>query len=255
MSEVDENLIFDLGMHNGQDTDFYLKKGFRVVSVEANPELCSSCHERFATEIESGQLAIEQIAISDKVGEATFYLNQTNSKWSSIFPDWGERGKGATTITVQTVPFEYIVTTYGIPYFLKIDIEGADSKVLQALHHVSPLPPYLSAEGGEPPMLNTLKNLGYSKFAIVNQQCVPNKKCLNPAKEGKYVNHTFEMGASGLFGKELQEPWVTYAEALEERTQFEKLIAEIEKTYPNSPSQQRRARARLGWFDVHAKLK
>jgi hypothetical protein len=29
------NLIFDLGSHNGQDSDFYLKKGFTVVAVEA----------------------------------------------------------------------------------------------------------------------------------------------------------------------------------------------------------------------------
>ena len=34
-----KNLIFDIGMHIGQDTEFYLKKGFCVVAVEANPKL------------------------------------------------------------------------------------------------------------------------------------------------------------------------------------------------------------------------
>jgi hypothetical protein len=29
------DLIFDVGFHRGEDTDFYLKKGFRVVAVEA----------------------------------------------------------------------------------------------------------------------------------------------------------------------------------------------------------------------------
>ena len=33
------SIIFDIGMHCGEDTDFYLKKGFTVVGVEANPEL------------------------------------------------------------------------------------------------------------------------------------------------------------------------------------------------------------------------
>ena len=33
------DLIYDVGMHNGADTAFYLAKGFRVVAVEANPEL------------------------------------------------------------------------------------------------------------------------------------------------------------------------------------------------------------------------
>ena len=30
-----DDLIFDIGMHIGQDTEVYLKKGFRVVAVEA----------------------------------------------------------------------------------------------------------------------------------------------------------------------------------------------------------------------------
>ena len=37
---MDANLIFDLGMHRGEDTELYLKKGFRVVAVDADAELC-----------------------------------------------------------------------------------------------------------------------------------------------------------------------------------------------------------------------
>ena len=32
-------LIIDVGMHNGDDTAFYLAKGFEVVAVEANAAL------------------------------------------------------------------------------------------------------------------------------------------------------------------------------------------------------------------------
>lgn len=28
----DTNLIYDVGLHHGQDTDFYLKRGYRVVA-------------------------------------------------------------------------------------------------------------------------------------------------------------------------------------------------------------------------------
>ena len=38
-SGVRKGLIFDIGMNNGNDTDFYLAKGFHVVAVEANPFL------------------------------------------------------------------------------------------------------------------------------------------------------------------------------------------------------------------------
>jgi hypothetical protein len=41
------NLIYDLGCHNGQDSDFYLKKGFTVVAAEAYPGLCDRLKLRF----------------------------------------------------------------------------------------------------------------------------------------------------------------------------------------------------------------
>jgi hypothetical protein len=31
------DLIYDVGLHLGEDSEFYLKKGFNVVAVEANP--------------------------------------------------------------------------------------------------------------------------------------------------------------------------------------------------------------------------
>ena len=52
---VDRSLIFDVGCNDGQDSDFYLKKGFRVVAVEANPALCEGLRRRFAQEIAEGR--------------------------------------------------------------------------------------------------------------------------------------------------------------------------------------------------------
>jgi len=34
-------------MYNGDDTDYYLRKGYRVVGVEANPDLCGSIAKMF----------------------------------------------------------------------------------------------------------------------------------------------------------------------------------------------------------------
>jgi 16S rRNA A1518/A1519 N6-dimethyltransferase RsmA/KsgA/DIM1 with predicted DNA glycosylase/AP lyase activity len=33
-----KDLIYDVGMHHGEDTEFYLRKGFRVVAFEADPD-------------------------------------------------------------------------------------------------------------------------------------------------------------------------------------------------------------------------
>jgi len=42
------DLIFDLGANHGEDTEFYLSKGFRVVSLEANPDLVSRLQHKFS---------------------------------------------------------------------------------------------------------------------------------------------------------------------------------------------------------------
>ena len=40
-------LILDLGMNNGDDTAYYLTRGFRVVALDANPALCEGARKRF----------------------------------------------------------------------------------------------------------------------------------------------------------------------------------------------------------------
>ena len=53
-----DKLVYDVGMCRGEDTEFYLNRGYRVVGVEANPALVKSLREKFATEQERGQLHI-----------------------------------------------------------------------------------------------------------------------------------------------------------------------------------------------------
>jgi hypothetical protein len=36
------DLVYDVGFHQGEDTAFYLKKGFRVVAFEAHPRLAEN---------------------------------------------------------------------------------------------------------------------------------------------------------------------------------------------------------------------
>src|ERR1019366_6379367 len=52
------DLIYDVGMHKGEDSDFYLQKGFRVIGFEADPDLIEHCRNRFSREIEQGRLTI-----------------------------------------------------------------------------------------------------------------------------------------------------------------------------------------------------
>jgi hypothetical protein len=94
----DNNLIYDVGMHKGQDTDFYLKKGFKVVAFEANPENINFCKRRFAEAIKDKRLTIVEGAIVEnaaRTGQETvrFYLNKNHSFWGSTCDDWAYRNE------------------------------------------------------------------------------------------------------------------------------------------------------------------
>ncbi len=41
--------IYDIGAHTGDDSDYYLRKGFHVVAVEAFPDHAETLRNRFAT--------------------------------------------------------------------------------------------------------------------------------------------------------------------------------------------------------------
>lgn len=58
------DLIYDVGMHLGDDTAFYLSQGFKVVGIEANPDLAATARQRFSSEIRSGQLTVVNAGIA-----------------------------------------------------------------------------------------------------------------------------------------------------------------------------------------------
>ncbi len=143
----DSRLIFDLGMNNGDDTAFYLSRGYSVVALDANPALCERAQARFRAAIDDGRLKIVNAAIWEKDGQTSFYVNLDNDHWSSL--DIGWAGRDATKckeIVVQCVTLGSLFAEFGLPYYLKIDVEGVDQSVLEQLRGSDLLPLYVSVE-------------------------------------------------------------------------------------------------------------
>lgn len=214
----DKNLIFDIGMHKGEDSDFYLKKGFSVVSFEADPDLANYCRKKFANELESGQLTIVEGAITDPEmvtvtdGKVRFYKNNKVSVWGTVVDEWSERnsklGAEDELIEVSAIDFIDCLNKYGIPYYMKIDIEGMDTVCLKALLNFTEKPDYISIESEKVSLeklneeLELLTKLGYDHFQAINQSRLSS---FREAKngEGKFLNYQFVRGSSGSFGKDL----------------------------------------------------
>ena len=225
------DLIYDIGLHHGEDTEFYLLKGFRVIAFEADPEHVNICKIKFKEHIESGQLLIVEGAIVDfntiEEGQdkVTFYKDDNVSVWGTVCKEWVERnekyGSSAHAIEVGVIDFSDILKRHGIPYYMKVDIEGCDRVCLHALEDFEERPDYISIESdrsGFADMREEIQQfvrLGYGHFQAIEQsQLSAVQLPPKPAREGNYVSHEFKRGSSGLFGAELEAAWETEAQVL-----------------------------------------
>src|SRR5271165_1668340 len=80
------SLIYDVGMNNGDDSAYYLRNGFDVIAIEANPVFVQHAQTRFAKEISDGRLTVLEVGIAEGEGEATFWICDDNLDWSSFDP-------------------------------------------------------------------------------------------------------------------------------------------------------------------------
>ncbi len=278
-SSNDKKVIFDVGVHQGEDTDYYLKKGFSVVGFEANPALIQHCKEKFAKEITSGRFVLIEGAIVDcKAGESPretipFYRNMDDTVWGTVCDNWAERNEKLGTrneiIEVPTINFSDCLQEYGIPYYMKVDIEGMDRVCLEALLEFAKKPSYLSIESEKVSHeklieeFHLLEQLGYNAFKAVQQSGISKQKEPDPVMEGCQTAYPFTEGSSGLFGRDLPGSWKNSEEIRSaykkifflyeyfgdfgkwRRKFYGRVIREVMSTILRKPIP--------GWYDTHAR--
>lgn len=205
--------IYDIGLHVGQDTEYYLKKGFNVVAIEANSLFCDKAKKKFYDYIDKGKLTILNIGISNTHGSMDFYINSERTEWSSFHKSISGRAGGnesaLSVVEVEVTTLESIIDEYGTPYYIKIDIEGNDRYALESVLNSHYQVPYISVENGNS-MLKSLHRSHYSRFKYVQQNNVASLIHKYPPLEGKFIAHQFQFGASGKFGEELDGYWLGY---------------------------------------------
>ena len=277
-AEKFSDLIYDIGLHRGQDTDFYLKKGYRVVAFEADSDNAAFCRERFAREIADGRLTIVEGAIAENVSsnghpaEIEFYKNADHSLWSTASGDWAARNEVFGTrheiVRVPAVDLAACLERYGIPHYLKADIVGSETICLRALLDFENKPDYISIRSEKLVFrkleheFDLLEGLGYSGFKAVKQDFEHVRSPL-PATANE-ESFAFEAGSSGPFGEETSGTWKSRDKVLDQyRRVFvrywlfgdysyliqtrsgKRLIANLERVFKRSIP---------GWFDTHARL-
>jgi FkbM family methyltransferase len=262
---ISHDLVFDVGAHRGEDSEFYLKLGYRVVGIEANPELAAELRARFRDEMGQGRYAVVDKAISDTPGTISFFINKKLSVWGTADPAWAKRNQGmgadSEEIKVPSIRFAEVIEQHGCPHYLKIDVEGADMLCVRALLGTPSRPTYISVESnkiswrGLLDEFDTFERLGYRRFKVIDQRLHRNGNY--KARNGTLVSHTFVGGTTGPFGDDLDGPWLTRQQAI--RTYIpifllyktlgdNTLLSKLLKNVPIF----RRLVDKVSWYDTHA---
>lgn len=263
---MEEDLIYDVGLHRGEDSAFYLAKGYKVVGFEANPDLAAECRARFAKEL---RMRVVEGAITDSPTPTVRFFRHRNSIWGTTHPDWAKRNAvvaNSEPIDVASISLATILAETGVPLYMKIDIEGADLLCLHALLQLKEAPKYISLESSKTNWheltaeFSALERLGYSRFAVVQQATIPGTQIVTTTIDGRPLRFRFEPNASGPFGPDLPN-WTDRASA---EQQYRRLFRAYRFWGDDAPVRKtklgralvgkinRYIRPLPGWFDTHA---
>lgn len=242
MTNKNDKLVFDLGMHNGDDSAYYLARGFDVVALEANPNLCEEGEKRHLPY--KDRITIINQAFADVSGnEIDFFISHSNLEWSST-EEWRvlHSSEDATKVSVTSTNLQTLFDQFGLPHYIKCDLEGADSEFCKQLVNVPEKPDFISVEAISADWLAALSAAGYDRFQLVNQAKVRRfDHDLELSSRYGTMRYNFAGHCSGAFGYDLPiEKWISFSEAFDRWYQFTKLqAADPDMTLDM-------------WFDFHA---
>ena len=222
-------LVFDIGAHLGEDTEYYLARGFDVIAFECMPENIKQIQDKFPKEIRDKSLILETRALLVGGGEdreATFFVDRI-SFWGTLHKDWAERnqrlGSQNRSISVKTMEPSDTYELYGKPYFMKIDVEGEDVNVLKSLSNITiqERSKYISIESSKTSwksLINEFRvfeDLGYTHFAVRPQSKMAKTTTQWVASDGKKCSLRHKKDSSGPFGGDLDESaWMSKRQAI-----------------------------------------
>jgi FkbM family methyltransferase len=117
----------DVGSHLGSVLDEFVRLApqGKHFAFEAVPQKAAWLKRKFP------EATILNVALSDTVGQASFYENTDRSGFSGLQPHAYEVGEGFKEHTVECKRLDDVLPSGYVLNFLKVDVEGAELKVLK----------------------------------------------------------------------------------------------------------------------------
>jgi FkbM family methyltransferase len=129
------DLVFDVGANVGNRVEPLLRIGAKVVAIEPQEKCRKILRKKFRDNIQ-----LVPFGLGDTEGVGDFFvadvhtISSFSSEWiASVKKDRFKDNLWAKPIKIRITTLDKLILRYGIPKFIKIDVEGYEIEVLKGL--------------------------------------------------------------------------------------------------------------------------
>jgi FkbM family methyltransferase len=173
-------LLFDIGANIGKWSLANVSTNTSILAVEAS----RNTYETLVQNTKGKNITCVNYAVSDSLNDTVTFYESAFDTLSTLDKRWLEDPRSRFGINspynnysahreviVNSITLDKLVETYGVPDLLKIDVEGAENKVIRSLSKKTGLLCFEWASEWCPETFEAvdhLESLGYDRFHVQN---------------------------------------------------------------------------------------